>query len=362
VRFRYGEFDAERFRRLLAERGLFDLFMQLLLRANGDVEEALRWMAELRDRGYLPADFDPGDFRRRLEEEGLIQAAGEGGATLTGKGEKRIRTESLAMIFSSLARGAEGDHPTAHEGGSGEPMAETRPYEFGDAAADIDYLTSIKNAVGRSGELALGEEDLEVYERHHQTSCATVLLLDISHSMILYGEDRITPAKQVALALSELILTRFKRDSLDVVLFGDEAIPVSVRDLPYVGAGPYHTNTRAGLRAAQEILAAKKHTQKQIFMVTDGKPSCMFDESGRLYKNPFGLDPRIVVKTLDEANACRRKRIVITTFMLAQDQELVRFVEELTRVNRGRAYYASPDRLGGFVFVDYLKNRRRTVY
>ncbi len=361
MRFRYGPFDAERFRRLLAERGLFELFTQLLLRVNGDVEEALRWMAELRDRGYLPGDFDPEEFRLRLEEEGLISRDAEG-AVLTPRAEKRIRRESLALIFSSLARGAEGDHPTAHEGGGGEPMAETRPYEFGDAAADIDYLTSVKNAVGRSGDLTLGEEDLEVYERHHQASCATVLLLDISHSMILYGEDRITPAKQVALALSELILTRFKRDSLDVVLFGDEAIPVSVRDLTYVGAGPYHTNTRAGLRAAQEILAAKKHTQKQIFMVTDGKPSCMFDETGRLYKNPFGLDPRIVVKTLDEANACRRKRIVITTFMLAQDRELVRFVEELTEVNRGRAYYASPDRLGGFVFVDYLKNRRRTVY
>lgn len=361
MRFRYTRFDAERWRRLIAQRGLIELFSQLLLRTNGDVEEALRWMELLRDRGLLPSDFDAERFRELLEDEGLIREGGAG-VVLTAKGEKRIRQDSLALIFSSLSHGAEGDHPTPHEGGAGEPMAETRPYAFGDAAADIDYLSSIKNAVGRSGDLELSEEDLEVYERHAQTSCATVLLVDISHSMVLYGEDRITPAKQVALALSELILSKFKRDALDVVLFGDDAIPVMVKDLPYVGAGPYHTNTRAGLRKAQDILARKKHTQKQIFMVTDGKPSCMFDDAGRLYKNPFGLDPRIVVKTLDEAKACRRKRIVITTFMLAQDHELVRFVEELTEVNHGRAYYASPERLGGFVFVDYIRNRRRTVY
>jgi Ca-activated chloride channel homolog len=361
VRFRYSEFDGEAFQREIARRGLMQFFNQLLLRTNGDVDEALRWMTELRDRGHLPADFDPEVFRRMLLEEGWIQADEEG-TTLTPKAEKQIRQESLALIFSTLARGAEGDHPTAHEGGEGEPMAETRPYLFGDPPSEIDYLASVKNAVGRTGELQLAEEDLEVFERHHQTSCATVLLLDISHSMVLYGEDRITPAKQVALALSELILTRFKRDSLDVVLFGDDAIPISVHDLAYVGAGPFHTNTRAGLRLAQDILAGRRHAQKQIFMVTDGKPSCIFDESGQLYKNPFGLDPRITIKTLDEAKACRRKRIVITTFMLAQDPDLVRFVEQLTQVNHGRAYYASPERLGGFVFVDYIRNRRRTVH
>jgi uncharacterized protein with von Willebrand factor type A (vWA) domain len=361
VRFRYSEFDAELFRRLLAQRGLIELFNQLLLRTNGDVEEALRWMELLRDRGILPADFDAEELRELLAREGLIRETPEG-VGLTPKGEKRIRQESLGLIFTALARGAEGDHPTAHEGGDGEPMAETRPYSFGDSSSDIDYLSSVKNAVGRAGELDLREEDLEVYERHYQSSCATVLLLDVSHSMVLYGEDRITPAKQVALALSELILTQYKRDSLEVVLFGDDAQQVSVRELPYVGAGPYHTNTRAGLRLAQDILARKKHLQKQIFMVTDGKPSCIFDDQGMLYKNPFGLDPRIVIKTLDEAKACRRKRIVITTFMLAQDSDLVRFVDELTQVNRGRAYYASAERLGGFVFVDYIRNRRRMVH
>lgn len=361
MRFRYSEFDAERLRQLVTQQRLIELFNQLLLRVNGDVEEALRWMEELRDRGILPADFDSERFREFLERQGLIREAPDG-AALTARGEQRIRQDSLNMIFSSLARGAEGDHPTAHEGGEGEPMAETRPYNFGDSTSDIDYLTSVKNAVSRQGSLDLREEDLAVYERQHQTTCATVLLLDVSHSMVLYGEDRITPAKQVALALSELILTRYRRDALDVVLFGDEARQVGVHELPYVGAGPYHTNTCAALRLAQDILARKKHMQKQIFMVTDGKPSCIVDESGRLYKNPFGLDPRIVVKTLDQATACRRKGIVITTFMLAQDPELVRFVDQLTKVNRGRAYYASAERLGGFVFVDYIRNRRRNVH
>jgi len=246
VRFRYSEFDGELFRREAARRGLIQFFNQLLLRTNGDVEEALRWMAELRDRGHLPPDFDPDQFRELLASEGLIRE-GEEGAGLTARGEKQIRQESLALIFSTLARGAEGDHPTRHEGGDGEPMAETRPYAFGDAPSEIDYLTSVKNTVARTGELALTEDDLEVFERHHQTSCATVLLLDISHSMVLYGEDRITPAKQVALALSELILTRYKRDSLDVVLFGDEAMAAWDREaffMPGVNTVPLGDESR----------------------------------------------------------------------------------------------------------------------
>jgi uncharacterized protein with von Willebrand factor type A (vWA) domain len=187
-----------------------------------------------------------------------------------------------------------------------------------------------------------------------------VLLLDISHSMILYGEDRITPAKKVALAMAELIQTRYPKDSLQVALFGDDATEVSVRQLPYVGAGPYHTNTRAALQLAQRLLLRKKHPNKQIFMVTDGKPSAI-TEHGRLYKNPFGLDPKIVGLTLEEAAACRRNKIVITTFMLTQDPTLVDFVNKLTQVNRGRAYFSAADDLGGSVFVDYLRNRKKKI-
>ena len=194
----------------------------------------------------------------------------------------------------------------------------------------------------------------------HQTTCATVLMIDISHSMILYGEDRITPAKQVALALSELIMTRFPKDYIALITFGDDAQLVSINELPFLTVGPYHTNTRAGLQLARDLLRRRGgNVNKQIFMVTDGKPSAIFEPSGRLYKNSFGLDPKIVNKTLDEAVACRRERIPITTFMVARDPYLVNFVEELTKANHGWAYYSSLNNLGGFVFVDYIRNRRK---
>jgi len=187
-----------------------------------------------------------------------------------------------------------------------------------------------------------------------------VLLIDVSHSMILYGEDRITPAKQAALALAELILTRYPKDSLHVVLFGDDAWEVKIRDIPYASVGPYHTNTKAALQLGQRILARQKHVNKQIFMITDGKPSAIH-ENGRLYKNAFGLDPKIVNKTLDEAVQCRRKRIAITTFMVTQDPYLVRFVERFTQLNKGRAYFADLENLGSYLFVDYNQNRRKRV-
>ena len=188
-----------------------------------------------------------------------------------------------------------------------------------------------------------------------------MLLLDVSHSMILYGEDRITPAKRVALALCELITTRFPKDSLDVVLFGDTAWRVSMDQIPYLSAGPYHTNTRDGLRLARDILRKKRQANRQIVMLTDGKPSALTEPDGEVYKNPFGLDPRVVNKTLEEAEACRRLSIPITTFMLTSDPLLVEFVEDFTRVNRGRAYYSELDRLGSFVLVDFVRNRRSHV-
>jgi len=187
-----------------------------------------------------------------------------------------------------------------------------------------------------------------------------VLLLDVSHSMILYGEDRITPAKKVALALTELITTRYPKDDLNVVLFGDDAKEVPLHRLPYVGVGPFHTNTRAGLRMAQAILTKKKVANRQIVMITDGKPSCIW-EGGRLYKNPFGLDPKIVNKTLEEATACRRKGISITTFMVTDDPSLSQFVERFTELNRGRAYFADLEHLGSFVLKDFVRNRKKRV-
>ena len=205
----------------------------------------------------------------------------------------------------------------------------------------------------------LSEDDLEVYETELTTNCATVILIDISHSMVLYGEDRITPAKQVSLALAELIQTKFPKDFLALVAFGDDAQLLSLHELPFLSVGPYHTNTRAGLQMARSLLRKCGHVNKQVFLVTDGKPSAIYDESGRLYKNPYGLDPRIVNKTLDEALQCRREFITISTFMVAQDPSLVDFVDELTKVNRGRAYYTSLQSLGDFVLVDYIRNRRK---
>src|SRR5690606_31558263 len=231
----------------------------------------------------------------------------------------------------------------------------------GDQVTNIDLTSTIKNAFLKSdiSNFHLSEEDIDVYETEHVSSCATVLMIDISHSMILYGEDRITPAKEVALGLSELILSRYRKDSLSIVLFGDDAKEVTVKDLPFVSVGPFHTNTRAGLRLARNILKKKGTNNKQIFMITDGKPSAIFTDDGRIYKNSFGLDPRIVNKTLDEAVACRREKIKITTFMIAQDYYLRRFIDDFTKANNGKAYYADLNNLGQMVFSDYLRSRRK---
>jgi uncharacterized protein with von Willebrand factor type A (vWA) domain len=358
--FRYERWDDELLRRLKEFASLMALFRHLLLQANGDVERTLEYMKRLQQMGYLDASADLAEFRRSLEEKRIIDSS-PGFPALTRKGEAMIRREALNEIFTSLKRGAFGEHRTPHAGDGGERLPETRPWAFGEDLAALDVQRTMHNALVRTGpELRLGEADFEVNETEHQTQCATVLLVDVSHSMVLYGEDRITPAKKVALALAELIQTRYPKDSLDVCLFGDDATEVPVERLPYVGAGPYHTNTRAALQLAQRILLRKKHPNRQLFMITDGKPSAIHEE-GKLYKNPFGLDPKIVSRTLEEAAACRRNRIVITTFMLTKDPTLVDFVNKLTQVNRGRAYFSAVDDLAGSVFVDYLRNRKKRL-
>ncbi len=360
MKFAYSEWD-ESFARFIASlQDLQKLFFQLLLRTDGDVDQALRWMQELKDRGYLPEDWDLDAFRDMLEDESLVRRDGKG-HRLTRKGERAIRRESLDLIFTRLRRGGPGEHRTVHTGRGGERLSETRAWRFGDNLSDLDHPGTVRNALRRGIEdISITEDDFEVFETEHRTSVATVLLLDVSHSMVLYGEDRMTPAKTVALALSELIMSRYPKDSLDMVLFGDDARQVPLDELPYTGAGPFHTNTKAGLRMAQQILRKKKHSQKQIFMITDGKPSCIWEE-GRLFKNPFGLDEKIVNRTLDEAVLCRRRGIPITTFMVAEDPWLVDFVERLTRLNHGRAYFTGLDDLGGYVFQDFVRNRRRRV-
>ncbi len=361
VRFRYARWlptsttDGQRLEQMVS------LFSYLAVQTSGDVREALEWLKQLAEEyGLFDENISMEDLINKLREMGIIEDA-KTGVQLTTKGIQRIRQDALREIFTSLKKGPTGPHETPYTGSGVERLSETKKFTFGDQPTNIDLTSTLSNAFRRGGidDFTLKEEDLEVYETEHQTTCATILMIDISHSMILYGEDRITPAKQVGLALSELIMTRFPKDYLAMVAFGDDAQLMSINELPFLSVGPYHTNTKAGLQLARNLLRRRGNVNKQIFMVTDGKPSAMFEANGRLYKNSFGLDPRIVNKTLDEAVACRREKIPITTFMVARDPYLINFVEELTKANHGRAYYSSLNNLGECVFVDYIRNRRK---
>ncbi len=338
---------------------LTKLFNYLLLQTAGDVDEALKWLQYFAERLDIMGDgSDLDSFLDYLKRQHLIRED-RGGHRLTQRGERRIREDALDSVFSDLRMSIGGDHPVPEAGRGVERLSETRPYQFGDPAMDVDFSSTIRNAIRREGlDFSITDEDLEVYETEHLTTSGTVLLLDISHSMVLYGEDRITPAKQVALALAELVKRKYPRDFFRVALFGDDAYEVSVDDLPYISVGPFHTNTQAALRLAQSMLHGQKSANKQIFMITDGKPSAIYDDDG-LYINSMGLDPKIVNKTLGEAKRCRRDKITITTFMVTEDPYLMRFVNRLTQANRGRAYYASLDKLGEFVVEDFIRNRRR---
>ena len=371
MQYHYYHWDSDKAQQLKDFKELLSLFNHLILMTAGDVEATHRLMKRFQDSGYIDPNVDLNEFFKQLEKNNIIASGkgrgeqGTGGRRkLTQKGERHLRNSSLEEIFNNLHKGYQGNHfiPFAQTGG--DKLSETRPYSFGDNIQNLDYNASIRNAMKRVGldDFSLKYDDLEVYETEFATSCATVLLLDISHSMILYGEDRITPAKKIAMALSELILTKYPKDKLHVVLFGNDAVEVTIKDLPYVTVGPYHTNTCAGLQRAQQILGRLKHSNKQVFMITDGKATCIKQADGSYYKNSFDLDPKIVSPTLNEAAKCRRNNIQITTFMVTQDPTLVNFVEDLTRTNRGKAYYTSLTNLGEALFVDYVKNRRRTVH
>ena len=362
MRHQYLYLDPELIKALLAGLDLLRLFNQLVLATGGDVEEAMDWMRYLQEQGHLPEEIDLEQFFASLENQNMVARDGEGGLQLTTGGERKIRRSAFEEIFSTLDKSGPGYHPIRAAGEGIERLPETRPYSFGDDIHLLDSSRSLQNAFRREqgSEFSLLEGDLEVYETEHLTSCATVVAIDISHSMILYGEDRITPAKTVALALTELITTKYPKDHLSVILFGDRAEQVFLSEIPYIQAGPYHTNTREALQLARGLLQRQKQPNKQIFLITDGKPSAI-TENGHVYKNPFGLDMRIVNLTLDEADLCRRQKVVITTFMLATDTLLTDFVEKLTQRNRGRAYFASPYNLGEFLLADYIRNRRKRV-
>lgn len=343
---------------------LLKLFMELLNYTSGDADEALAWMNELDKKYKITNDeYGMGDFIEDLKKNGYLKDDDNtGGFKITAKSEQTIRKSALEEIFGKLKKTGRGQHQSNFSGQGDERNAERRQFEFGDALDRIDITQSIHNAQINHGisDFKLTERDLEVEEMDYKTQASTVLMIDISHSMILYGEDRITPAKKVAMALSELIKVKYPKDTLDIIVFGNDAWPIEVKDLPYLQVGPYHTNTYAGLELAVDILRRRKTNNKQIFMITDGKPSCL-KEGAKYYKNSVGLDRKIVNKTLNMAAQCKKLKIPITTFMIANDPYLQQFVRLFTQTNGGRAFYSSLNGLGEYVFEDYVKNRRKTV-
>jgi len=324
IGFRFSDYQADPNQSMFDR--LFKIFQELMLYTSGDVSEALAWLNEL-DREYKLTndEYGMGDFLRELEEKGYIRrdGDGEGGMGPTSKLEISLRQKSLDDIFGDLKKAKSGSHNTT--------------------------------VIGRGDEFT---SDVKPYETYYQSQMSSVLMIDISHSMILYGEDRITPAKKVALALAEFINTRFPKDTLDIIVFGDDAWPIELKEVPYLQVGPYHTNTVAGLELAMDILKKRRNPNKQIFMITDGKPTCL--KIGKnYYKNSFGLDRKIVNRCLNLAQRCKKVDIPITTFMIARDPYLVRFVEAFTQTNGGKAFYSSLDGLGSFVLENYKRKKRK---
>ncbi len=341
---------------------LLKIFQELLLFTSGDVQEALSWLTQL-DKEYKLTDENYGmaDFIQDLIDKGYIRPNDDGGGfTPAAKMEIALRQKALEDIFGILKKSKPGGHDSTFGGRGDEFTSDLRPYEFGDPLEHLAISNSMINAQINHGidDFKLAQEDLELYETYYQSQMSTVLMIDISHSMILYGEDRITPAKKVAMALAELINTRYPKDTLDILVFGDDAWQIEVKDIPYLEVGPYHTNTVAGLELAMDLLRRRRNPNKQIFMITDGKPTCIKKGKG-YYKNSFGLDRKIVVRTLSLAAQCRKLDIPITTFMIARDAYLQNFVEEFTKANNGKAFYSGLEGLGEFIFQDYKNNKRR---
>jgi Ca-activated chloride channel family protein len=283
---------------------------------------------------------------------------------MTDKGLDFLGFKTLKELIASLGKSSLGRHETNHLSTGIEASEAPRRYEFGDTM-NLDVTATLKSAIQREGlgvPLNLEYSDLMVHQTEYQSSCATVLMLDCSHSMILYGEDRFTPAKRVALALTHLIRTQYPGDSLRVVLFHDSAEEIPLSAVARAQVGPYHTNTRAGLKLARRILMSQRKDMRQIIMITDGKPSAMTLEDGRIYKNPMGLDPRILKETFREVAACRRSGIMINTFMLADDYYLVDFVKKVTEICQGKAYFTTTLTLGQYILLDYLRRRTKRIY
>ena len=353
---------------------LFEIFKELITYTSGDFDEAIDWLRQLDQEynlttpEYTIEDFiedlkNKGYIREEIDIDGLGDGEGKGKLTITEKTERAIRKQALEHIFGKIKRSGSGNHRSKGVGIGDEHTGEFRSYHFGDALEKVSITESLRNAQINHGvgDFNLTEDDLVVEQTLHKSQMSTVLMIDISHSMILYGEDRITPAKKVAMALSEFIKTRYPKDSIDILVFGNDAWPIAIKDLPYLKVGPYHTNTVAGLSLAMDMLRRKRNTNKQIFMITDGKPSCIRLKDGRYYKNSNGLDPYITNQCYAMAQQARRLHIPITTFMIAQDPYLMEFVKKFTEASKGKAFFTGLQNLGEMIFEDYETNRKKRI-
>jgi Ca-activated chloride channel family protein len=324
------------------------------------VEELIdKIIQRMKDEAYLNAE----EPQQSDGSEG--EGNGEARFEVTDKGMDFLGYKALRDLLGPLGKSSLGRHDTRYEAAGVETNGSSKPYEFGDTL-NLDITATLSSVFAREGmatdgKLALEYSDLHVQQADYQSSCATVVLLDCSHSMILYGEDRFTPAKRVAMALAHLIRTQYPGDTIDLVLFHDSAEHIPISQLPRVKVGPHYTNTREGLRVAQRILRGSGKDMKQIVMITDGKPSALTMDDGRIYKNAFGLDPLVIAETLEEVSRCKRANIMINTFMLADDFQLVQFVQKMSAMCRGKAYFTTPQTLGNYLLMDFLSRRSKHV-
>jgi len=347
---------------------LFEIFNDLITYTSGDFNEAIEWLKQL-DKEYnlTNENYTIDDFIEDLKKRGFIKEEieqnGKQKTILTAKIEQAIRKQALRQIFGKIKKKGIGNHRGFNKGAGDEHTGDFRSFQFGDSIEKISITETLKNSQINNGldNFKINESDIIIEESFHKSQMSTVLMVDISHSMILYGEDRITPAKKVAMALSEFINTRYPKDSLDILVFGNDAWLISVKELPYLTVGPYHTNTVAGLNLAMDILRRKRNTNKQIFMITDGKPSCIRLKDGQYYKNSNGLDPYITNKCYAMAQLARKLHIPITTFMIAKDPYLMQFVKNFAFANKGKAFYTGLKNLGEIIFEDYEINRRKRI-
>jgi Ca-activated chloride channel homolog len=353
--------------RALMEGDLLDDEMRERLQQmqmDGALEELIEKLIErMQQEDYISID-QPPDPTRQSSVGGQMGEAQQARFEITDKSLDFLGYKSLRDLLGSLGKSSFGRHDTRDLATGIEASGASKTYEFGDTL-NLDITGTLSNAIQREGltlPLNIEYSDLQVHQCEYQSSCATVLMLDCSHSMILYGEDRFTPAKKVALALSQLIRTQYPGDSLSLILFHDSAEEVPLSQLARVKVGPYYTNTREGLRLAQRILQRQRKDMKQIVMITDGKPSALTLEDGRIYKNAFGLDPLVVSQTLEEVSKCKRAGVLINTFMLASDYGLVQFVQKVTEMCRGKAYFTTPYTLGQYLLMDYMSRKTKTIH